>query len=122
MAARHFSRIDARNSPQQESVQQGSETANGFAAPGRAYSFSKACVNAFTRILARNNPDLIINCCCPGWVKTDMGLLIGRPPKTPEDGAKIPVRLALGDIGGATGEYWANASIRSKEEGEVQQW
>ena len=75
-----------------------------------------------TRILAKENPGLIINACCPGWVKTDMGLLIGRAPKTPEDGAKIPVRLAFGDIGGITGAYWANASVRSKEEGEVQVW
>jgi carbonyl reductase 1 len=51
-----------------------------------------------------------------------MGLLIGRAPKTPEDGAKIPVRLALGDIGDVTGRYWANSSVRSKEEGEVQEW
>ena len=51
-----------------------------------------------------------------------MGVQIGRAPKTPEDGAKIPVRLAFGDIGGVTGKYWANASVRSKEEGEVQEW
>ena len=51
-----------------------------------------------------------------------MGVLIGHAPKTPEDGAKIPVRLAFGDIGGATGKYWANASVRNKGEGEVQEW
>lgn len=36
-----------------------------------------------TRILARDNPDLIINCCCPGWVNTDMGNMVGKAPKTP---------------------------------------
>ena len=25
-----------------------------------------------TRILAKDNPGLVINACCPGWVKTDM--------------------------------------------------
>ena len=99
-----------------------SEAAAGFVGPGRAYAFSKSCVNAMTRILARDHPGLSINACCPGWVKTDMGLLIGKAPKTPEDGAKVPVRVAFGGIGGVTGAYWANSSVRSKEEGEVQQW
>lgn len=106
----------------QRSVASGSETSDGFVGTGRAYSFSKSCVNAFTRILARDHEGLTINACCPGWVKTDMGLLVGRAPKTPEDGAKIPVRVAFGDIGGVTGKYWANSSVRSKEEGEVQEW
>lgn len=51
-----------------------------------------------------------------------MGQLIGKPPKKPEDGAKIPVRLALEDLGGVTGRYWANGSVRSRESGEVQEW
>ncbi|KAK3700550.1 hypothetical protein LTR37_015878 [Vermiconidia calcicola] len=106
----------------QSTVSSHTESDSGFAGPGRSYSFSKACVNAFTRILAKDNPDVLVNCCCPGWVRTDMGQLIGKPPKTVEDGAKIPVRLAMADIGDVSGEYWANGSVRSKEEGEVQQW
>ena len=51
-----------------------------------------------------------------------MGLLVGRAPKTPEEGAKIPVRLALGEIGEVSGAYWANASVRSREEGELREW
>jgi len=98
------------------------ESENGFGPPRRSYSFSKALVNAFTFILARENPDVLINCCCPGWVATDMGRLIGKPPKKEEDGAKIPVRLALEDLGGVTGRYWANGGVRSKEEGSVQEW
>lgn len=39
-----------------------------------------------------------------------------------EQGATIPVRLAVGDIGGVSGRYWANASIRSREAGEVREW
>ena len=45
-----------------------------------------------------------------------------RPPKSPEEGARIPVRLALDDIGGVTGEHWANDSVRSRDEGKVQKW
>jgi len=88
----------------------------------KAYSVSKACVNSFTGILARQNPDLTINCCCPGWVDTGMGSMMGRPPKKTEDGARIPVRLAVGDVEGVSGRYWANDSIRSREEGRVQEW
>jgi len=56
-----------------------------------------------------------------------MGRLVGskriQPPKTPEEGARIPVRLALDELPeGATGLYWANDSIRSKETGSVQEW
>lgn len=105
----------------EDAVKQGKDEAAGFPKQ-HAYSVSKACINAFTGILAKQNDGLTINCCCPGWVDTDMGGMMGKPPKTPQDGAKIPVRLAFGDIDGVTGRYWANDSIRSKEEGKVQQW
>jgi carbonyl reductase 1 len=104
------------------SVANGTEESAGFGPLGRAYSFSKATVNALIFILARENPDILINACCPGWVATDMGRQIGRAPKSVEDGAKIPVRLAVGDIGNVTGRYWANESVRGKGEGEVREW
>lgn len=47
----------------------------------QAYSVSKAAINALTFMLAREHPELVINACCPGWVATDMGHLIGSPPK-----------------------------------------
>jgi len=100
-----------------------SEQASGFGPPRRSYSVSKALVNALTALLARQNPGLVVNACCPGWVSTDMGKLVGsKPPKTPEDGATIPLRLAFGEIDGVSGRYWANGSIRGKGEGEVQEW
>jgi len=45
------------------------------------YAISKAFVNAIAAILARENPGLVINNCCPGWVNTDMGSMVGAPPK-----------------------------------------
>lgn len=51
-----------------------------------------------------------------------MGRQIGRPPKTPEEGARVPFRVAFGELGGATGRYWANDGVRSREEGKVQEW
>lgn len=107
-------------------VRDHAEESAGFFGPGRSYSVSKALVNALTVLLARDNPGVLVNACCPGWIDTDMGGLVGsktsRPPKTPEEGARIPVRLALDDLKGVTGKYWANGSVRSKDEGEVQEW
>lgn len=59
--------------------------ASGFGDKGQGYSVSKACVNAITAILARENPGLTINACCPGWVATDMGGIMGKPPKEPSE-------------------------------------
>ncbi|KAI3957205.1 hypothetical protein MKW98_012080 [Papaver atlanticum] len=33
-----------------------------------AYTISKACLNAYTRILAKDLPTFCINCLCPGYV------------------------------------------------------
>jgi carbonyl reductase 1 len=42
-------------------------------------------------------------------VKTDMTK--GRGTKTPDEGAMTPVMLAVGDIGGITGEYWQHETL-----------
>ncbi|KIW06536.1 uncharacterized protein PV09_02967 [Verruconis gallopava] len=106
-------------------VQAGTDVEAGFPAR-RSYSVSKAAVNLLTKILAAQHPDATINCCCPGWIDTSMGSLINngktRPPKTPEQGARIPLRLAFGDVKGISGAYWANDSVRSKEDGKPQDW
>lgn len=62
-------------------MQNGTASRDGW--PATAYCVSKACINAMTAILARENGELIINCCCPGWVSTDMGKQVGQPTKTP---------------------------------------
>ncbi|KAI5452489.1 hypothetical protein NCC49_000652 [Naganishia albida] len=108
-------------------VKDKAETESGWGGQRRAYSVSKALINAFTKVLARQEAEqgsgVLINCCCPGWVSTDMGRLVGdKPPKSTEDAAKIPLKLAVGDIGGATGEYWANDSMASAADGKVQEW
>ncbi|KAF2767208.1 NAD(P)-binding protein [Teratosphaeria nubilosa] len=108
------------------SVQTSTEEASGFGPPPRSYNVSKSLVNAATALLARENPGVLVNCCCPGWIDTDMGGLAGsqkqRPPKSAEEGARIPVRLAVGEVGGVSGAYWANESVRGKGEGSVREW
>lgn len=39
-----------------------------------------------------------------------------------EEGARVPLNIALKDIGGTTGKYWANSSISGTGEGQVQKW
>jgi carbonyl reductase 1 len=73
-----------------------------------AYAASKAGVTAATRVLAKEEAQrgrgVLVNSCCPGWVRTDMAR--GGGVKTPDQGAQTPVLLALGDIGGNYGLFW----------------
>lgn len=81
--------------------------------PGAAYKVSKAGTIGMTKILALENAStgskILVNSCCPGHVKTDMSK--GRGILTVDQGAETPVLLALGDIRGSNGEFWANARI-----------
>ncbi|KAF5951307.1 hypothetical protein HYC85_009251 [Camellia sinensis] len=56
-----------------------------------AYILSKAAMHAYMRILAKTHPFLMINCVCPGYVKTNShtGLL------TVEEGASSPKAAKL---------------------------
>ena len=62
-----------------------------------AYGMSKVAVTTLTRIWAKRirsdgKKDILMNSCCPGWVRTDMG---GESaPKSPDEGAITPVYLA----------------------------
>ncbi|KAJ5145461.1 uncharacterized protein N7515_000025 [Penicillium bovifimosum] len=129
-----LSELDALVNEYSDSADQNTAMSEGW--PPLAYFTSKAALNAATRILARENPHLLINCCCPGWVGTSLGMQAGQPPKSvgkrgslctrgritycfPEEGARIPLRLAVGDIGGISGRYWANDSVASTGDGKV---
>lgn len=108
----------------------------GFGSPPKSYQVSKALINALTVVLARENPDVMINCCCPGWVDTDMGHQVGRPPKTLEEGARIPVRLAIGELGTkgdkdgglggeserVSGRYFGNEGVTDRGWGRTREW
>jgi len=88
---------------------------------GAPYGLSKACVNAYTTVLATANPGMKINACSPGWIETDLtrpfAVAAGKTPKemgmlTPEQGATSPLYLALGDVPGS-GWYFGSDAVRS---------
>ena len=78
------------------------------------YRFSKALVNAYTVLLARQHPDLIINSITPGWIKTDMTAGSGAS-NTPAQGAIPPVWLCMSpDLQAVpTGRYYGSDCVRS---------
>ncbi|XP_023414852.1 carbonyl reductase [NADPH] 3 isoform X2 [Loxodonta africana] len=67
--------------------------------PSSAYGVSKLGVTVLSRIQARNLDEkrkgdrILLNACCPGWVKTSMAGDYGS--RTVEEGAETPVYLAL---------------------------
>ncbi|XP_035519263.1 carbonyl reductase [NADPH] 1 [Morone saxatilis] len=67
--------------------------------PETAYGVSKTGLTTLSMILARRlskerrNDGILLNACCPGWVRTDMAG--DKAPKSPDEGAITPVYLAL---------------------------
>lgn len=127
LANSYLSAVQGGSSAQQEA---------GWGSGAKSYQVSKALINALTVVLAEQNPDVLINCCCPGWVDTDMGHQIGRPPKTLEEGARVPVRLAIGELGSAgdqdgklgigtervSGRYFGNDAVSDRGWGKARGW
>ena len=90
-------------------VERGKEKEEGW--PSAAYATSKAGEIGMTIQVAEvvkkeGKEDVLVNCCCPGWVVTDMTK--GKGHKTPDQGAQTPVMLAIEDIDGKTGKFWQN--------------
>lgn len=61
---------------------------------GSNYGFSKLALIAATKVLAREEPSIKVNCCCPGYCDTDMTSHKG--PRPAEEGAKNAVCLITG--------------------------
>lgn len=76
--------------------------------PTSAYAVSKGGLNALTRVLARElrrDPRrILVNAASPGWVRTAMGG--AGAPRSPEQGARTPVWLALLPDDGPTGGFF----------------
>ena len=90
-----------------DDVAKGRHSAEGW--PTNSYCVSKIGVTAMTRVFARENKDILINSCCPGWIRTDMAG--PSAPGTPDQGSQTPVHLALADLHGVSGEFWQNETV-----------
>jgi len=95
-------------------AKEGTHEANGF--PNTAYGVSKIGVTVMTRILAKRlrengKNDILLNCCCPGWVRTDMAG--PKAPLSPDQGAETPVYLALlsSDLNEPHGKYLSEKKV-----------
>lgn len=77
-----------------------------------AYRVSKTALNMVTKLLAKSvsGSNILINCACPGWVRTDMG---GKNAELSiEEGANNLIWLSLLPDKGPSGKYF----IKKKEE------
>nr|XP_043618773.1 (+)-neomenthol dehydrogenase-like [Erigeron canadensis] len=82
---------------------------NGWPLTTSAYKVSKVVLNAYTRLMARKFPNIMVNCVNPGYVATDMTSQIGFI--TAEEGAKGPVMVALLPDGGPSGAFFNKTQI-----------
>ena len=94
-------------------VENGREKDEGW--PSAAYAVSKSGITGMTRAVAEEEKrrgdgrGILINSCCPGYVNTDMSK--GRGPRSVDEGARTPVLLAVGEIGGVTGKFWRDGRV-----------
>ena len=82
--------------------------------PNTAYGVSKVGMTALTKVHAREaakleSQDVLVNACCPGWVRTDMAGY--NASLSPDEGAETPVLLALLPPNSPNGEFWKNKTI-----------
>lgn len=88
---------------------------------GQPYGLSKALANAYTSILARDNPGLHINACTPGFIATDLtrpyaegsgktAAEMGMKP--PEEGTRSILFLLFEALEG-NGRYYGSDAVRS---------
>lgn len=104
-----------------EFEQKGGDFEEAGLGDGSAYGISKACLNAYTIALARENPELVVNACTPGFIETGMTRPMaereGKDPeemgmKPPEEGTTAQMHLLFGEPEGS-GWYFGSDAERS---------
>ena len=110
----HFSALDLTRARLDEMVREfeaavarGTHVADGW--PNSNYGLSKCALIAATGVLARDNPSVKVNACCPGYCDTDMSSHQG--PRPPEEGARNAVMLATLPFDECpTGDFWQDCA------------
>lgn len=74
------------------------------------YGLSKAILNAYTMLLARENPNIPINGCSPGYIRTDLTGGGGGLP--PVEGTRAANKLLFTKLEG-NGRYYGSDGLRS---------
>jgi len=82
-------------------VESGVHSQNGW--PNTCYGMSKLGIIAYTKTLARDRPDLLVNSVDPGYCATDQNNYQGTRPA--ERGARTPFLLATIDAD-YSGKHW----------------
>ena len=80
--------------------------------PSTTYRVSMLGKMALTRLTAcqvSTMDDILVNACCPGWVKTDMAG--PKAPLSPDEGAETPVYLTTLPAGSPSGKFWYKKEI-----------
>lgn len=81
---------------------------SGIAGP---YGCSKACLAAYTQLLARLHPAITSSCCSPGFIETAMTKGYGAS-KMPEEGT-VSIRHCLLAALDGNGWYYGSDAVRS---------
>jgi NAD(P)-dependent dehydrogenase (short-subunit alcohol dehydrogenase family) len=78
-----------------------------------SYCLSKLALNGATIMLAQalQSFGIVVNCICPGWVKTDMGG--SSAPRTPEQGADTAIWLATDAPRNISGKFLRDLKVIS---------
>ena len=68
-------------------------------------------IEEFRREAKKDAKGVLVNCCCPGYVKTDMSSHAATATKVPVEGADTSVWLSLlpPGLSGPQGTYLADA-------------
>jgi carbonyl reductase 1 len=86
-----------------------------------AYGLSKACLNMYNHICARENPALVVNACTPGLIETDLSRpMAASRGKTPAEmgmkdttaGTVSALHILFAELEG-NGRYYGADAVRS---------
>lgn len=78
----------------------------------QAYGLSKACVNAYTHMLAKTRPDLLVDSCSPGFILTNLTRGMGAT-NPPDKGTFAPLFLMFDEAPRTSGRFYGSDAKRS---------